>query len=229
MRKGMLRGVAGAMLVLLMYNLAVFLLPLTRTRLFWVAYGFTLVAFAVSGATVFYAFKDESAKMKFYGFPVARVGVIYFAVQLVLGIALMVISTLFPGFYWWVGLLLCAAVLVAAVLGLIVVESTKEEVVRQDAQLKRDVITMRALGSKVDALAKQSGDPALKKLAEEFRYSDPVSGPNLMQVEMNLREMVIQLQQAVMERDANAVSQLSEQTLCLLHERNHLCKVNKTR
>jgi glucosamine--fructose-6-phosphate aminotransferase (isomerizing) len=68
--------------------------------------------------------------------------------------------------------------LALAVVGCITVDAMRDEIIRQDGALKKNVGNMRELQSLSAALVGQCGDEALKsmmqKLADEFRYSDPV-------------------------------------------------------
>ena len=86
---------------------------------------------------------------------------------------------------------------------------------------------MRGLQSKVNQIAAQSGDPAVKALAEEFRYSDPVSSEAISDAEADLSAAVDELQAAYVDGDSEAVEKLCHKTSALLAERNRLCKLNK--
>ena len=87
-----MRGFLAAAIILVLYNLVVFLLPFDRDTIFYIAYGFTLAAFVIACVAVYNAFKKPAVKSKFYGFPVARIALIYLAVQLVLGLVFMIIG-----------------------------------------------------------------------------------------------------------------------------------------
>ena len=69
---------------------------------------------------------------------------------------------------------------------------------------------------------------ALKKLAEELRYSDPVSSAALTEIERDLSAAVEELQAAVIDADTSAVKHLCRKASALLAERSRLCKLNKT-
>ena len=209
---------------MLLYHLVVFLLPFEREMIFFISYGFTLAAFAIGGFAVYQAFKKPDSKSMFFGFPVARVGVLYLLVQLGLSLLFMILGELV---IWWIPVLLYAAIMVAGLLGLIAAEITTEEIVKQDAKLKKDSTLMRKLQSKVLQLAAQCEEPLLKKLAEEIRYSDPVSHESIADAEADLSAAVDQLQQAVVDGDPESVAALSRQAMALLDERNRLCKLSK--
>lgn len=224
MEKKKLRSIVGAAVILVMYHLVIFVLPFVKGPIFFVSYVFTLIAFGIGGLAVYHASKKPDAKSKFYGFPVARIGVMYLAVQLVASLLFMAVD---PWILWWIPVMCCAGILVAGLLGLIATEATSEEIIRQDVKLKKDVAVMRSLQSKVRQLAAQCDEPLLKQLAEEMRYSDPVSSGDIGDAEADLAAAVDQLQQAVSDNDLVSVEILSRQAMALLAERNRLCKLNK--
>lgn len=219
-----MRSIAAAAVILLLYNLVVFLLPFDKEAVFFVSYGFTMVAFVIAGLAVYHAFKKPDAKSKFYGFPVARIGVIYLGVQLVLSLPFMIIGENVEA---WIPVLLFSIVLGGGLLGLIATELTSEEIVRQDEKVKQASSMMRSIQSKVMQLTTQCDEPMLKKLAEEIRYSDPMGHESIADAEADLTAAVDQIQQAVLDGDMESVTTLSRQAMALVAERNRLCKLSK--
>ena len=70
-------------------------------------------------------------------------------------------------------------------------------------------------------------DAAIEALAEEFRFSDPVSNAAISDAEADLAAAVDELQAAYVDGDKNAMAQLCCKISALLAERNRLCKLNK--
>lgn len=226
MKKDMIRGILAAAVTLVLYILVVFLFPFEHNAIFWVSVIFTLIAFAVVAASVYMAFiKNPDARSRFYGFPLARVGLIYGCGQMVASLLVMALSELLP---WWIPVLVYALGLGAAAIGLISVEAVVDEIKHQDIKLKKAVSMMRSLQSKVSQMAAQSDDAALKALAEEFRFSDPVSNAAIADAEADLAAAVDELQSAYVDGDSEAVAKLCRRASALLAERNRLCKLNKT-
>lgn len=170
----------------------------------------------------------ESVRSKFYGFPIARLGVVYLAVQLVLGLLVMALAKWVPT---WVGMILFAVTLAAAAVGCIAADMMRDEVERQDVKLKKDVSPMRAMQSKANALVNQCDAPVLKnkleKLAEDFRFSDPVSSEALADIESSLSACLDELQQSLTDGDMDSATVLCCRAKAALAERNRLCKLNK--
>lgn len=225
MKKDTIRAVIVAAVTLAVYNLIAFVIPFAHTGAFWVSYAFTMVAFAVVAASIYIAFiKNPDAKSRFYGFPIARIGVIYGGVQLV---ASLIVMALAKWVIWWIPVLVYAIGLGVAVIGLVGAEVVVAEIQTQDDKLKKDVSVMRALQSKIGQIAADSDDAAIKALADEFCYSDPVSSEAIAEAEANLADVVDQLQAAYVDGDADAMAQLCRKASVLLSERNRLCKLNK--
>lgn len=226
MKKEHIRPIAAFAVLLILYCLVAFLIPFVHTATFWVSFVFTLIAFGVVAVSIYIAFiKNPDAKSRFYGFPIAKIGVIYGAVQLLAGILFMALATIVPA---WLAVLVYAIALGAAVIGLISAETVVEEIHIQDAKLKKDVSLMRSLQSKVNQMAVQSENAEIKALADEFRYSDPVSNDAIADAETDLAAAVDELQTAYVDGDSEAVAKLCRKASALLAERNRLCKLNKS-
>ena len=225
MKKDTIRGIAALGILLILYILIVFLIPFVKTTVFWVSFVFTLIAFGVVAVSLYIAFvKNPDAKSRFYGFPIAKIGVIYGAAQLLVGLLFMALGKWAPV---WLAVLVYAIALGAAVIGLISADAVREEIQRQDNKLKKDVSFMRNLQSKVNQMATQCAAPELRQFAEDIRYSDPVSSDALTDIEQELAAAVEELQAAVVDGDSESVAQLCRKASATLAERNRLCKLNK--
>jgi len=229
MKRDQMRGVIVGAVLLVLYILIAFLIPFVHTAVFWVSFLFTLVAFALAAVALYTAFlKKPDARSRFYGFPIARIGVVYWLIQLILGLVFMALGQWIPV---WAAVLVYAIALGAAVVGLISADAVTDEIHVQDRRLKEDVTLMRTLQSRLNQMAAQCQRPddatAVGKLAEELRYSDPVSKEALKDAEADLRAAVDELEQAVVENSGDAIRQLCKKASTLLAERNRLCKLNK--
>jgi MFS family permease len=225
MQKDTIRALAVAAIVFIIYNLFAFVIPFEHTAAFWISYGFTLAAFAVVCASIYIAFiKNPDAKSRFYGFPIARIGVLYGSVQLIASLIVMALAQWIP---WWIPTLVYAIGMGVSVIGLVSVDAVVDEIKTQDVKLKDNTTMMRTLQSKISQIASQNDDAAIKTLADEFRYSDPVSNDAIADAEADLAAAVDQLQAAFVDGDNEAVAQLCRKATALLAERNRLCKLNK--
>lgn len=228
-KKNAVRGYIILGVVFAAWLVIVLSVPFLKNAAYWLSFVFTVIAF---GAQI-YVFKisfrnGESVRSKFYGFPIARVGVVYLIAQLALGLLVMALAKWLPA---WVAVILFAVTLAAAAVGCIAADIMRDEVERQDVQLKANVSNMRAMQSKANALVSQCEAPELKaellKLAEDFRYSDPVSNDALADIEATLVACLDELQRCLMDSDMESAVTLCNRTKATLAERNRLCKLNK--
>lgn len=229
MSKNKIRFFVSLAIVFAVFTVIAFVIPVPHGAVFWLCYAFGVIALAAQLHAYPKAFAGESPRSKFYGFPLARISTIYLCVQLVLSLAFMLLG-LIP-VPLWIPVILFVLLLAAAALGFIAADSVKDEVERQDTVHKANVDTMRALQSKSAFIAGQCEDPetknALDKLAESFRFSDPVSGEALSGIEASLNAQVDELQSAVMEKDFYSARRLCARIEATLADRNRLCKLNK--
>ena len=150
--------------------------------------------------------------------------VIYGGGQLAASLLLMVLGKWTPA---WLAVLVYAAMLGAAVIGLVSADAVVETIHVKDQKLKKDVAFMRSLQSKTHQLAAQCDSAEVKAFCENVRYSDPVSSEALAEIERDLSAAVDDLQAAVVDGDSGVICQLARKADTLLSERNRVSKLNK--
>ena len=227
MTKNTARGMILLAVVAAVFSLIAFVLPVEKTAVFWIAYGCGLVAVLFQ----LYIFKisfDGDAKSRFYGFPIARVGVYYLAAQLVLSLAEIQLASIIP---LWGVVIVNALLLALAVIGCVTTDAMRDEIIRQDVQLKKDVSRMRELQSMAASMLAQCTDEdmkqTVKKIADELRFSDPVSSDATAELEEDMRSQMANIQQAITESDFDSAKTLCGKLLGSLMERNRICSINK--
>lgn len=217
--------------VLVVYNVIVFAVPFPKNPVFFLSWLFTLAAIGAQGYVVRTAFyRGEGVRSKFYGWPIAKIGLVYLAVQLALGLAFMALG-LAVSVPVWLPLVLYVVLLGVSAAGFVAADAVRDEVVRQDVKLVKDTSFMRSLQARAAALPGLTQDAQLARLLEQFaeavRYSDPVSGETLRDVEAELTACVDELQRAVAEGDTSSAQTLMQKAKAVLADRNRLCKLNK--
>lgn len=217
--------------LLVVYNVIAFAIPFPKNAVFFVSWVFTLIAIVTQVYVIRIAFyHGEGVKSKFYGWPIAKIGLVYLAVQLTLGLAFMALG-LAVSVPVWLPLVLYVMLLGVSAAGFVVAATVRDEVERQDMKLKKDVSYMRTIQSKVMAMVPLAKDAsvrtALEKFAEDIRFSDPVSNAALEAAETDLSACIDDLQQAVLDNDCETALSLEKRAEMLLVERNQLCKLEK--
>ena len=155
------------------FHVVILFLPLTRNFLFWLAYAFDVVAIFGQIPIMSLAFKNgQDAKSRFYGFPIARVGLIYLVVQFIAGTVVMLLCEWVP---LWLAMILFVCILVFAIVGVIGTDTMRDKVEKIDSETISHTQTMRELSLKLKQLSERYPYSQLSKLVEEIRYSDPVN------------------------------------------------------
>lgn len=231
MKKNIIHWWATLAVMLAVYNVVVFAVPFPRNIVFFVSWLFTLAAIAAQTYVIRTAFyRDEGAKSKFYGWPIAKVGAAYLTIQLAVGLVFMALGFAIT-VPIWLPLMLYVVLLGAAVVGFIAVDTVRDEIERQDTILKKDMTYMRTLQSKVASMVQLAQDDQtrkiLEKFAEDLRFSDPISSETLGNIEADLTACVDELQRAIADGDAASALELARNATDVLMERNRLCKLKK--
>lgn len=195
-----------------------------------IAYVFSLISVILGFAITSYAFsKGEDIRSKVYGFPVFRIGYLYAAVQAIFTFIICIFNAFFdvPS---WVSLVFSIVVLGLAGIGVIGANAARDIVTKQEEQFAEQTKKVTEFKLNIDSIASRCPEGELKKkintLAEEFRYSDPVSSDALKDIEQKLSEEVAVLRALVTANPEEAMKQADE-VQYLLAERNQLCKATK--
>ena len=219
------------LILLAVYCVLVFVIPFKREAVFWISFGFAVLAFLAQA----YYFKTaldhgEGAKSKFYGFPILRVGILYLIATVVTSFIFIILAT-FVDVPAWIPVIVFVILLATAAIGLIVTETVRDEVEHQEEVVKKNVQSMRALITEASSIANGCENPELKKLlqdlAENFRFSDPVSSEATEGAEAGLSDLLRQLRTAVEENHGEEIEALVRKTANALIDRNQICKSGK--
>ena len=222
MKKNKLTSCLALGIVFALFNVLAFVIPTDKTKTFWVAYAFSVVAFAVQIILWSVAFgKKDTLKSKFLGIPVVQVGIIYLVIQIIAFAVFMAIPTL-PV---WSAVIVCAIILALSVLFVIAGQAGANEINRVEEKIKVKRTFIQFLQVDIEMLYESEADAevkaALKKLAEKVRFSDPMSHEMLGELESRISAKVEEMK-TVAEKKA-----LIEEISTLLTELNKKCKILK--
>ena len=196
--------------ILAAINVIYFLVPIAKvTASPWIAYGFTMFSVLFTCGTLYFSFfKNEPVKSKAYGFPVFRCAQIYMVFQVVFFAVVCLFPLAIPD---WVTLIVCILALIFALIGVL------------SAETARTIINNQELLNKCTDPAVK---PELEKLADDIRYSDPVSTPALNDV-----ESYISNQMRALDMQLNSNSEIELKMIAdirrAIADRNQRCKMLK--
>ena len=197
------------------------------TSSFWIGYVFITAMFIGQLICSIMAFKADNEKKLFYNISLIRTSYIGLVVSFIVGGLCMLISPL-P---YWVGVIICAIVLVANVLSVVKATSTIEEVERVDEKVKEQTFFIKSLTVDADTLVASAKSEVVKaecqNVYDAIRYSDPMSSDALASVEAQITIQFHSLSEAVEVDDCELVKAVASNLITLLSDRNKKCKLLK--
>lgn len=210
------------LIVLILFSVIVFVVPIPKTGVFWISYLFVVFAIVSQLGFAYVAFSGgTSARSRFYGFPIFRVGLCYLGLQFVLSVVFMLVGRWVPA---WLPFLLYVILLGLASIGLIASDNARDGIQLVEENQADATLMIRVL--RRDAEAMKVSYPELTELAEMLRYADPVSTSATEEMEQRLHELLSDYQQLP---DEAARIRKKNQMIELLRQRNAVCKSSKTR
>ncbi|MCC8153868.1 MAG: hypothetical protein LIP01_06435 [Tannerellaceae bacterium] len=203
-------------------SIIAFVIPTPKTNALWITYIFTIIAFVIQIVIWQRIFKkSDPLKSRFLGVPLIYVGIVYLIVQIVV----FAIFTAIPNLPVWNAIVICVLVMTVALLCLISAEVGREVIKNVDTKVQEKVYTLNAMQTEVELLADAETDAEIKtslqQLAEDIRFSDPMSNQNLEDIELTISNKIIELKSST---DKNTIIKDIEM---LVVERNKKCKILK--
>lgn len=173
-------------ILFILFNIIVFSLPINHTDTFWIAYTFTNIA--ILGQLYIWTITfDTDLKKVFFRLPLTYVSSIYLITQLIAFSVLISIQDL-PT---WITTIVCFVIFGVTLICTLSAEIAKEEIEKIDEKVKIKTFFIKSLQVDVEVMVKEEKDEevikALNKLAEDIRYSDPVSNDSLSEIDTKIK------------------------------------------
>lgn len=209
-------------ILFILLNVVVFAIPTDKTGTFWVAYVFTVVAFALQVPVWEKSLKQkDTLKRKFLGISTVHVGIVSLILQ-VIALAVFIAVPTLPS---WAAVVVCAIIFGLSTICLVSSGIGVREISRVEEKVLEKTFFIKELQANVELIAEAETDnetkTMLKQLAEKIRYSDPVSNEKLADLESRISAKAEGLKTA-----DNIIESISELNM-LLDERNKKCKILK--
>ena len=140
----------------------------------------------------------------------------------------MVTTTIFPN---WLVIIINTLITAIATIGCIAADAMKDEIQRQDNNLRQNLSNMRELQllskSLINMCTDETAKIQVKEIADDFKYSDPVSSEMTKEIENSLKLLMNDLQCEIMNENNESIKKLCEEIEIKLSERNRICILNK--
>ena len=207
---------------LALFHVVAFAVPAAKNVVFWITYAFTLVAFLFQPLLWRSALgKKDTLKSKFLWIPVIHVGLSYLVIQLLTFVVFLIFSDI-PS---WIAVIACSLIAALCAACAIAGQAGAAEIDRVEKKIADKRFYLQSLQADIELLAQKESDPAvrsaLKKLAEQVRFSDPMGHEQLRELESQILCKVEEMKTGADKRA------LIPQTEALLTERNQKCKILK--
>jgi|GEM_PF-735981 len=199
MKKGKATVSIGLIYVILLgvFNLLVFTIFKTHTKVFWLSYAFMTVAFIVQILSMFLSFKTADVETAFFGIPLASFSIYYLCASLIVGAVFMVFQNAGFTLALVIQTLILAAFLIIAIISLL----ARDTVQAIGENVKQNVTNLKSILVDVEMLSSSCTDPELKqalnKLADTVKYSDPMSTTAVELVEQRIMRKISELRVSI--------------------------------
>lgn len=213
------------------YLIAFVIIPFPKNAASWISFVFTLVSFVLSLGVTLYVFgKDDEMTSKFYGFPIFKIAYMYPLVQFIVGVVICLIAA-FVAVPYWVALILSLVILGVSAIVVIATDNARDIVEQTEAESERVTKATKMFNLNIASVLDLCTEPSVKieleKLAESFRFSDPVSSDATEDIESTIMEKLENLKISISSSDLDENIAKITELKNLLAERNRICKMNK--
>lgn len=214
----------------LMYCVLFFAIPFEKTGAVIPTFLFSVLALILGMLVVLYAAqKGETLQSKLYGFPILKLGILYTVIQLVFGILIWILNS-FVEVPNWLVVVLSVLWLGCVAIGLIAVDNSQDVIEqiekKSESQLTASKSFRIELDDIVNACENETVRSALENLAEEIRYSDPVSSEELEEIEHRINEELKNLRELLNSKEELELQKIKE-IKRMVADRNRRCKLLK--
>ena len=218
---GVIVSIALSVVVLIGFIVYALAVPFLHTTNFWLAFVFGIIAILYLMVNAIVLMKKDGLKAKFMGLPIMNLAWIYFVLQIAFSCYMMYDDTMALGLIPFGPVLAVECFLVAIIYIFAVLayfgSRTVEEI---DTHIEQKVSCIADLKDEVSLM--ESRDKVLSRkletLAENIRFSDPMSHSELAELETSIKDKVHILKDSLADVDKSI--QLCDEIEKLLKERN---------
>lgn len=206
-------------------------IPFPKNEASAVAFAFALSAITAAFAVFVYAFANRHSWVsRFYSIPIIRVGIVYSAVQFAFSVVICIVGA-FVDIPTWVALVFSLLILAVGGICFTSADASRDIIERIEKTGAESTAMMTSLrvtsASLVDRASDTEVKKALSKLADDFRFSDPVSSAATQQEEQSISEHLAALEGLLSGTDKGAIVDEIGTINKLLADRNRKCLLNK--
>lgn len=190
-----------------------------------------IIALAAQGYVAYLVFKKSSSlKSKVYGIPVIRVSIMYLIIQFIASVVICAINAVVA-----VPVVVPVVIFVVlggfAAIGILLTSAVKSFIEGVEKEEKQRTAFINNFKIEVESLEGKSSDEAfnkdIHKFVEKVKYSDPMSAPELVDVENEINSKYLILKDNITNDSLDDAKKDLAELNDLMDKRNKLCKLNK--
>lgn len=215
------------LIVIAMYNLAVFLIFDERNNIFWISYGFVTATFII-GYVIFSWFSNVNIKKQFMKLPLISAVLGFQIIELIVSLVFMIlkknIDVKFIILAQAILLLLCVVILVTLI-------SKEADFEKSDKTVKTGVGYINKIRIDIELMLEQCSNKKVQKSMQELleivRYSDPITDNSVAELEALIGKKVNELKQVYKSEDTEKIVFFCKDIILLIEERNKKLIIQK--
>ena len=175
------------------YNLLVFVIFKNHTSVFWISYGFAMIAFGVQVVSMFLSLRKMDVESVFFGIPLVSFSLYYLIAELCISTVFMIFQDVDTTLPLVIQILILAIYAVIAIITLMARDTVQEI----GENVKQKVVQLKSVRVDIDMLYESCSDPELKaklrKLSDTVKFSDPMTIEAISDVEQRIQQKVSEL------------------------------------
>ena len=192
---------------------------------FWIAWGGAAIAFVGNLICTYMASKAKDLTGFFYKIPLITISYGCLIATFIVGGVLMLI----PGCPAWIVAVICIIILGVNAIAVVKASAAADIITETGEKVKNNTAFIRTITVDAENLMSHAktdeAQAQCKKVYEAFRYSDPMSGDGLAEIEAEISRSFEAFSAKV--KAGEDTCDLSEKLVNLIEDRNRKCKATK--
>lgn len=216
------------LVVFVTYNLVVFLVFKNFNAVFWISYGFMVVAYLIHIGCTFNIAKNTNVKALFFGISLGAFSIYFVLAELFTSFVFMIFKVNAS-----VKVTIVIQALLLCIFAVVVIVSimARDTIHNVDQRIKENVNFIKGINVDVEMLMQRCANPetieALKKLSETIKYSDPMTNSVVAIQEQMIMQYMAELRTVFDSGDMNLVKELCTKIELLFVERNKKLMISR--
>ena len=192
---------------------------------FWAGYVFTNLSFLLFFFCLYKTINESNKTNQFYDLSLLRVSRNYLIMMIIVGVVVMLV----PDLALWIGITITGILFVFSAIKLLKTDTAIEVVEHIDNKAKEktsNILSWRSDSSNLINLTNNAKSRnSAKKIADAFKFSDPVSNESLLSIEQEINDKFNEYKEHI--NDEEIITNLEQELISLIKERNEKCKLGK--